>query len=402
MPNQAQPVHLPVRYSYLFILALCGFVTSFGTHIVATNLPAYAQATGVGALMIGLLIGVYDFAELFAKPLAGLIADRRGMKLTLLVGLAIFILGSLLFLLLDARLLLLIRFLQGLGAAALSTVSITLVARYFSRQRGRAFGIYNAVKGLGYVIAPVLGGWVVHRAGFAMIFVLSAAVGGVALLFSLALPGERTADDTIDDDDDELSWRQYLQIFKEPRLLPVYGVIVINMFMVGVLFGFLPVYLYSIGYTPIQSGTLVSIATFSYLLIQPVAGYWADKVEIRLTVLLGLLLAALAMMMIPFSVGIGLLGIVIVAGLGIGAVWTNSDALVSTLAQPEALGATIGAAQSFKELGDMLGPLVVGLLTQLLGVQAGFVICGALALLFLFLLYRSPMKLNLPSAIQEQ
>jgi MFS family permease len=164
---KSMPVTLrPSRYWYLFILALCGFVTSFGAHIVATNLPAYAQTVGVGAFMIGLLIGVYDFAELFAKPAAGFIADRRGMKLTLLVGLAIFILGSLLFLLINPKLLLLIRFIQGLGAAALSTVSITLVAKYFTEGRGKAFGIYNAIKGAGYVIAPALGGFLVASYSF--------------------------------------------------------------------------------------------------------------------------------------------------------------------------------------------------------------------------------------------
>jgi MFS family permease len=44
---------------------------------------------GASALIIGLLIGVYDFAELFAKPFAGFITDRKGMKLTLLFGLGI-------------------------------------------------------------------------------------------------------------------------------------------------------------------------------------------------------------------------------------------------------------------------------------------------------------------------
>ena len=77
--------------------------------------------------MIGLLIAVYDFAELFAKPVAGFIANRRGMKLTLLVGIVIFILGSLLFLIIDPKFLFLVRFIQGLGAPALSTVSITLL-----------------------------------------------------------------------------------------------------------------------------------------------------------------------------------------------------------------------------------------------------------------------------------
>ncbi|MBA2585893.1 MAG: MFS transporter [Chthoniobacterales bacterium] len=375
-----------MRYRILFVLALCGFVTSFGAHIVATNLPPYAEAIGAGAFVIGLLIAVYDFAELFAKPLAGFLADRRGMKLTLIAGLIIFILGSLLFLVVNPKLLLLVRFVQGLGAAALSTVSISLVAEYFADGRGKAFGIYNAIKGAGYVIAPALGGFIVHGYGFAMIFVVSAAVGVVALLLCGLLPASQKA--ALPGEDDKMTLRQFFLIFKEPRLLPIYGVIVINMFMVGILFGFLPVYLHGIGYTPLASGTLVSVATFSYLLVQPLAGYLADKVAIQTTVVGGLLLAALAIIAVTFASGAPLIGIVIAAGIGVGTVWTNSDALVSALAPKRQLGASIGAAQSFKEFGDMVGPLLIGLLTQLFGVQTGFITCGCLALVALVLLRR--------------
>src|SRR5712664_832970 len=153
------------RTVLLATLALSGFVTSFGAHVVATNLPTYAEMVGAGAFTIGLLIAVYDFAELFAKPAAGVVADRRGMKPVLLIGLAVFIVGSLLFLIVNPRLLLLVRFVQGLGAAALSTVSISLVARYFETARGRAFGVYNAIKGSGYVVAPVAGGFLANRYG---------------------------------------------------------------------------------------------------------------------------------------------------------------------------------------------------------------------------------------------
>src|SRR5437899_1054888 len=93
------------RRVYLLILALSGFVTSFGAHVVAVNLPDYAEKVGFGALMIGLLIAVYDFAEVFAKPAAGFIADRRGMRITLLAGLTVFVFGSLLFLVVPAKLL---------------------------------------------------------------------------------------------------------------------------------------------------------------------------------------------------------------------------------------------------------------------------------------------------------
>lgn len=380
---------LPLRYGYLLILATCGLVTSFGAHIVATNLPSYAEKVGVGALVIGLLIAVYDFAELFAKPAAGFIADRRGMKLTLLAGIALFILGSLLFLVLDPKLLLVVRFVQGLGAAALSTVSITLVARYFETGRGTAFGIYNAIKGAGYVIAPALGGFLVSGWGFSMIFIVSAAVGLFAFALALLLPADRARGGTLDDDDDDLSFKEFLLIFREPRLLPVYAVIVINMFLVGILFGFLPVYLHSIGYSALQSGALVSVATASYLIVQPFAGRLADRMNIRTTVLAGLLVAALGISAVTFATGLPLALIVVLAGLGVGTVWTNSDALVSSLVDQRRLGASMGAAQSFKEFGDMVGPLLIGLLTQFYGVRVGFVTCGVLALLFLMLLLKS-------------
>jgi MFS family permease len=372
-----------LRYWTLGILALSGFVTSFGAHIVATNLPSYAEVVGVGAFTIGLLIAVYDFAELFAKPVAGFVADRYGMKRMLLAGLAVFILGSALFLVIPPRLLLLVRFVQGLGAAALSTISITLVARFFSDMRGRAFGIYNAIKGAGYVIAPAAGGFLTHRWGFTMIFIVSGAIGLLALMLSLFLPGDRGARDVLRGDED-VNFAQFFTIFRDRRLLPVYLVIVINMFMVGILFGFLPVYLHGLGYTAIESGTVLSVCTAAYLLIQPLAGILADRWDIRTTVMGGLLVAALTVLTVTFTSRAILIVVVVLAGIGIGTVWTNSDALVGALAVSTNLGASIGAAQAFKEFGDMVGPLAVGLLTQLYGVRIGFVTCGLLALLFVF------------------
>ncbi len=371
------------RYWYLIILSLSGFVTSFGAHIVAANLPGYAETAGVGAFMIGLLIGVYDFAELFAKPVAGFIADRRGMKSTLFTGLIVFIFGTLLFFVVEAHWLLLIRFIQGLGAAALSTVSITLVATYFVEGRGKAFGIYNAVKGAGYVIAPALGGFLVRSYGFSMIFIVSACVGALALLLSLWLPNDDAKEL---DDGDDLSFKEFFLIFKEPRMLPINAVIMVNMFMVGILFGFLPVYLYSIGYSPLESGIVVSATTLSYLAVQPFAGYLADKMDIQKTVLTGLALAAAAIVAIPFTSGVLLLAVVILGGAGVGTVWNNADALVCALADKDKMGASIGAAQSFKEFGDMVGPVLIGLVTQYFGVRAGFVSCGALASVFLIAL----------------
>lgn len=59
----------PLRRSLVVaILGFVAFVTSFGAHVVAVNLPVYARQVGVGLTAIGVIIPVYVCAEMFAKP----------------------------------------------------------------------------------------------------------------------------------------------------------------------------------------------------------------------------------------------------------------------------------------------------------------------------------------------
>jgi len=371
----------------IVILGFVAFVTSFGAHVVAVNLPAYAVQVGVGVAMIGLLIAAYDAAEVVAKPVFGAIADRRGMKQTMLAGLALFVIASLAYLWVDPRLLILIRFLQGVGAAALSAVSLALVGTYVVERRGRAYGIYNGIKGAGYVVSPIIGGAIVLKSNFAMIFVAAAAIGALAFVLSLFLPKPKI--DTkpqLDDDDDGIGLVGLLAVFRQSTLWPWYIVTVVNMFFVGILFGFLPVRVYALGYGPLINGVILTAVSASYLLIQPLAGAIADRVNPALTIRVGLFLAGACVILTPFVTGWLLFIIAILAGVGVGTVWTNTDALVSQQAQAGKLGATMGVAGTFKEIGDMLGPLLIGIVSQAFGLTVGFVACGVLGLLALGLI----------------
>lgn len=168
--------------------------------------------------------------------------------------------------------------------------------------------------------------------------------------------------------------------FREPTLLRWYVVIVINMFMVGILFGFLPVYVSSLGYGQLRNGIIVAAATASYLLIQPLAGHLADRLDPARVIFAGLALSGLSLVAIPFTGGLTLVCTTILGGIGVGMVWTNMDTVVGGLAEKDHLASTLGAAGSFKELGDMLGPLLIGLLSQYFGLKIGFMVCGALGL----------------------
>jgi MFS family permease len=371
----------------LIILGLVGFVTSFGAHSVVVNLPTYAQQVGVGTFAIGVLIAVYDFSEVIAKPIFGYFADKRGQVMTLWVGLGVFSLASLAFLVVDPRLLIIIRLAQGLGAAAFSVVSVALVAAYFPNARGQSLGIYNALKGAGYVFAPVIGGFVVARVSFSGLFVISAIIGLTVLTLTFALhePGEPAE---LADDDDDFNLRELLAPFSDRRLLPWYGIIVVNMFFVGILFGFVPVYLSSLSYDPFTAGLIVGAGTLAYLLIQPLAGSAADRFGTSATIVAGLLASSLSLVGMTFTQGAPLVALVVLGGLGIGIVWTNCDAMISQLAQAGQLAASLGTAGSYKEIGDMLGPLSVGALSQAFGLTLSFVACGAAGLASILLIRR--------------
>ncbi len=325
----------------VFILGFVGFVTSFGAHIVAVNLPVYAEQVGIGTAMIGLLIAAYDFAEILAKP--------------------------------------------AFGAA----VSLALIGVYYPDRRGSAYGVYNAIKGSGYVVSPIIGGLIVSRSNFAALFLATAAIGVFAFLISLPLPSVQVqpAGGTLQDDDD-FSIKTLVSVFREPLLAKWYAVIVVNMFFVSILFGFLPVYVHSLGYKAVHSGLILSVVALSYLLIQPLAGKWADIIDGELTVRIGLLLSAFGIMMAPFLRGPALIIVAAVSGAGIGIVWTNSDVVVSRLARAGHLGATMGAAGSFKEFGDMVGPILIGALSQAFGLRVGFITCGVAGLLLFVLIFR--------------
>jgi MFS family permease len=379
---------------WAFVLGFLGFATSFGAHIVAVNLPFYAEKVGIGLTMIGLLIAIYDFAEIVAKPVFGGLADKKGMKKALYLGIIIFILASLLYPFVPPKLLIVVRFLQGLGGAALSAVSLAMVGTLYKDNKGKAFGIYNAIKGLGYVVSPVIGGAIVMKSNFGGIFYACAGIGFIALLLAFTLPDDKQKGSAaFDDDDDDFSFKSLFVVFKNKTLAPWFLIIVINMFFVGILFGFLPVRIHELGYNPFNTGLLLSVTTVSYLLVQPVAGWLADKYNQVLILRLGMLLSVISTAAIPFVTGTLLIITCIVAGIGIGVVWTNSDALVSKLAKENEMGATMGVAGSFKELGDMIGPLLMGAISQALGLQWGFVICavlGGIALLVTIVVAQKP------------
>ncbi len=99
-------------------LLAAGFVTAFGAHAIAANLGRYATNRHASLLELGVLLALYDGAEVLLKPAFGALADRIGARPLLIGGLLGFAVASAAFVLAGEQdALAAARFAQGAAAA---------------------------------------------------------------------------------------------------------------------------------------------------------------------------------------------------------------------------------------------------------------------------------------------
>ena len=343
----------------LLPLYAAGFVTAFGAHSIAASLGGYTHAQHASLLALGVLLAVYDGAEVVLKPVFGSLADRIGARPVLLGGLLAFAAASAGFVLAgDPAWVGLARFGQGAAAAAFSPAAGVLVARLTPNTgQGRGFGRYGAWKGLGYTLGPVLGGVLIAVGGYPLLFttlaVLGVVVAGWAVLVVPAAPPLPRTRQTVAD----LVRRLTSPGFVRPTLALAAATAALS---VGV--GFVPVAGAGRGLGPLATGAIVSLLAASAAVIQPRAGRARDRGRIgdRTGLAAGLALTAIgcAAVVIP-----GVAGLVVAAlliGCGVGVITPIGFAHLATTAPTERLGQTLGAAEVGRELGDAGGPLLVG------------------------------------------
>jgi EmrB/QacA subfamily drug resistance transporter len=111
--------------------------------------------------------------------LGGALGDHYGRRRLFLIGLATFLLASIICAAGPSLAYLLAgRWLQGLGAALLMPNSLAILGSEFNGEaRGRAIGTWAAVGALAGALGPVLGGWLVDAVGWRVIFLINVPLG---------------------------------------------------------------------------------------------------------------------------------------------------------------------------------------------------------------------------------
>lgn len=376
-------------------LYAAGFTTAFGAHAVAANLAFDLDNMANSLLYLGVLLALYDGAEVLLKPIFGTLADKIGAKRVLLGGLIGFAAASVLFVLVaDTNWLWLARLGQGAAASAFSPAASSLVARLTPKdRRGSAFGTYGFYKSLGYTLGPLLGGAVLWIGDLALLFAVMTVLASVVAIWAYTVvpalaPLPRPRQTVVD-----LARRLSDHRFLRPTAALAAATAALS---AGV--GFLPVSGAAAGLGPVATGAAVSVLALCAAIAQPRAGRTLDagRISANIGVAAGLTLTAvgLAGAMIPGLAGVLAAGVAI--GIGTGIITPLAFASLASSTPEERMGQTMGAAELGRELGDAGGPLLVAGVAAAATLTAGF---GALAALtFLIGAATTPRRTPTPPA----
>src|SRR5919112_1074417 len=177
----------------LALLCLASFVAVADTTIVSIALPSMRQSMRVSAAGAQWVLNAYALVFGGLLLLAGRVGDLYGRRRMFLVGLLVFLGGSVLAgFAWGPAALIGGRFLQGAGAAGFVPASLALLTAAFTEDnnRSRALGAYGAMAAVGFVVGMVGGGVITEVWGWRWVFLVNVPVALVMVLAGRRLLAE--------------------------------------------------------------------------------------------------------------------------------------------------------------------------------------------------------------------
>ena len=211
-------IYLDTNLQIIFGITLAYIM---GVASITPAFPKIVKELNISVKDVGLLITAFSFPGILLVPFLGVVADRWGRKRIIIPSLMLFgIAGGLCFFVRDFKLLLILRLIQGMGAAPLGSLTVTIIGDIYSRKELiAAMGYNSSVRSIGSASYPAIGG-ALAMMGWHYPFILPviAIPIGFLVLSTLKVP----------EPENELHIREHLNIvWKKLRNLQVVGLLVL-------------------------------------------------------------------------------------------------------------------------------------------------------------------------------
>ncbi len=378
-------MHELLKNRNLQILFAVTLMVVMGVSSIIPVLPTLIKVFDLTPETIGLVLTTFTLPGVLFTPVFGVLADRVGRKKILIPALLVFgIAGAACALVRNWELLLLLRFVQGTGAAAFGMINITIIGDLFSgTRRTAALGLNASILSVGTAVYPAVGG-ALAILGWYFPFALPLAAIPLALivLWHLDNPepdGGESLGDYFRNAAGQMRSRQALGLF-----LCTLGTFIL---LYGPFITFFPILLDTqFQATAPQIGLLISAASFITAIAASQLGRLAAHFSELCLLRSAFVFYGLAFAIIPFFTSFAWL---LVPALLFGAAQAlsipNVMSLLNDIATPRTRAAFMAANGTLLRLGQTLAPLCMGGIFALGGLRAVFW-SGTLLAACLFLL----------------
>jgi EmrB/QacA subfamily drug resistance transporter len=404
------------------LLAACvaTFMLLLDITVVNVALPDIQRDLDASLSSLQWVIDAYALTLAAFLLMTGSLGDRLGRRRVFSIGFGVFTLASFLCGIAgDATLLNLARGLQGVGAAAMFSTSLALIAQEFEgRERATAIGAWGATVGGAVAVGPLIGGLLTEGLGWEWIFFANIPIGIGAMILTATKVANVKAIEAV-----PLDWAG-LFIFSGGLFLLIFGLIrgnpegwssgvilasligaggLLVAFLIvearqehamldlslfrkpaftgvsvvawalsaGMFAMFLYVTLYVqdvLGYSPLEAGVRFLPITLLSFFVAPIAGRLTGRVPARVLLGLGLILVGVGLLLMR-GIELGddwttLLPGFLVAGVGIG---LTNPAIASTaigVVAPSRAGMASGINNTFRQVGIATGVAALGAIFQ--------------------------------------
>lgn len=395
----------PLLSGILILFLTAMIFANIGGNMYQSFMPLYLKDLGASIPQIGLFFTLAQIVPLFLQILGGWISDSLGRLRAIAIGSVFGVIGFIPMVLADTWHWLLLAVAIGSVARALVGPSFdAFIAEHSSEEnRGRVFGISQAIFMIVSVIGPPLGGWLAGSYGFKWMLLIAGIFYFVAMVMRLSMAreaakGDSSASQTLSFDSLKTNLRTMIGMILSGGLITW---ILLTDGLRDISFQFseslFPVYMQDIGGLSLQQiGWVTSVFGICMMLITIPGGWLSDKAGERIGIATGMALlgsSLLILINIPlgnqwlYYVGWG------VAGMGVGILQPAYSSLISKAVPAHMRGTAFGLFGTSLGLVSLPAPWIGAQLWDRVSPQFPFMVTAVVLLLSIIPIW---LKFKLP------
>ncbi len=411
-----QESHEKARRIWVLVLtSLASCMVALDALVVATALTTIRQDLHVSITSLEWTVNAYTLSFAVLLIMAAALGDRFGRRRVFVIGLGLFTIASVGCALSPSiGWLIAARAVQGVGAAVMAPLSLTLLTEAYPPDlRGGAMGIYAGLTGLALLVGPVLGGAIAQGIAWQWIFWLNVPIGLASVILVLWRMeenfGSRTAFDfggllSVSGAVLGLSWGlvrgnsagwgsfEVVSTLVAGAILAIVFIVwelrarepmvpmhffrshafsagntanfLLNASVIGSAFFIAQFFQTGQGYGPLGAGLRLLPWTATLFVVAPLAGALVNRLGERFLIICGLFLDAIGMGWIGLIASPGrpyfeFVAPLIIAGCGISMVLPAVQNVVVNAVAPEEIGKASGTFNMVRQLGAAFGVAIL-------------------------------------------